>query len=91
MQLAIDYQSTSIWHPYCKHVLLLWRQAVLHQHAVHKVSFIARDATDSRAFGYIYGPGDGTHQFFGVKTEKAVSPYLEHCVGKQYWCYIIPQ
>ena len=48
-------------------------QNAIHQHAVHRISFIARDVSDARAFGYIYGPGDGTHKFFGIKTEKAVS------------------
>ncbi|KAK3579100.1 hypothetical protein CHS0354_022120 [Potamilus streckersoni] len=46
-------------------------QAVQHTHAVHKISFISRDMTDSRAFGYVYGVGDGTHKFFAIKTEKA--------------------
>ena len=31
---------------------------------------------DPRAFGYIYGPGDGNHQFFAIKTEKAVSVHI---------------
>ena len=57
----------------------LWLfQTVLHTHAVHRISFISRDVSDNRAFGYIYGPGDGTHKFFGIKTEKAVC-----------WWYII--
>ncbi|NXS43880.1 DAB2 protein, partial [Balaeniceps rex] len=38
-----------------------------HEHPVNKVSFIARDVTDNRAFGYICG-GEGQHQFFAIKT-----------------------
>ncbi|GAB0207294.1 disabled 2-like [Grus japonensis] len=38
-----------------------------HEHSVNKVSFIARDVTDNRAFGYICG-GEGQHQFFAIKT-----------------------
>ncbi|ESO92381.1 hypothetical protein LOTGIDRAFT_87453, partial [Lottia gigantea] len=44
---------------------------VEHTHEVHRISFISRDVTDSRAFGYVYGPGDGSHKFFAIKTEKA--------------------
>ena len=29
--------------------------------------------TDSRAFGYVYGAGEGKHKFYAIKTEKAVS------------------
>jgi hypothetical protein len=40
---------------------------------VHKISFIAQDLSDSRAFGYIYGSPENGHRFFGIKTEKAAS------------------
>ncbi|XP_031765653.2 protein disabled isoform X2 [Galleria mellonella] len=45
----------------------------LHHHPVHKISFIAQDMTDSRAFGYIFGSPDTSHRFFGIKTDKAAS------------------
>ena len=48
-------------------------QVVLHHHAVHKISFISRDVNDARAFGYVYGPGEGKHEFYGIKTDKPVS------------------
>ena len=43
----------------------------LYHHPVHKISFIAQDMTDTRAFGYIYGSPENGHRFFGIKTEKA--------------------
>ena len=46
-------------------------QDCLYHHPVHKISFIAQDMTDSRAFGYIYGSPENGHRFFGIKTEKA--------------------
>ena len=38
---------------------------------MHKISFIAQDMTDNRAFGYVYGSPENGHRFFGIKTEKA--------------------
>lgn len=48
-------------------------QDCLYHHPVHKISFIAQDMTDSRAFGYIFGSPDTGHRFFGIKTDKAAS------------------
>ncbi|XP_067838475.1 disabled homolog 2 isoform X2 [Heptranchias perlo] len=38
-----------------------------HEHTVNRISFIARDVTDNRAFGYVCG-AEGQHQFFAIKT-----------------------
>ncbi|XP_009069401.1 PREDICTED: disabled homolog 2 [Acanthisitta chloris] len=46
-----------------------------HEHPVNKISFIARDVTDSRAFGYICG-GEGQHQFFAIKTTQQAEPLV---------------
>ncbi|XP_040434346.1 disabled homolog 2-like isoform X2 [Falco naumanni] len=46
-----------------------------HEHPVNKVSFIARDVTDSRTFGYICG-GEGQHQFFAIKTAQQAEPLV---------------
>ncbi|NXI13436.1 DAB2 protein, partial [Irena cyanogastra] len=46
-----------------------------HEHPVNKISFIARDVTDNRAFGYICG-GEGQHQFFAVKTAQQAEPLV---------------
>jgi len=48
-------------------------QDCLYHHQVHKISFIAQDLTDTRAFGYIFGSPDTGHRFFGIKTEKSAS------------------
>ncbi|KAJ8910787.1 hypothetical protein NQ315_015128 [Exocentrus adspersus] len=50
----------------------------LYHHPVHKISFIAQDMTDSRAFGYIFGSPDTGHRFFGIKTDKAASQSIPH-------------
>ncbi|NXP05490.1 DAB2 protein, partial [Thinocorus orbignyianus] len=44
-------------------------------HPVNKVSFIARDVTDNRAFGYICGE-EGQHQFFAIKTAQQAEPLV---------------
>ncbi|XP_075922382.1 disabled homolog 1-like isoform X4 [Petromyzon marinus] len=41
-----------------------------HEHPVHKVSFIARDVSDHRAFGFVCGT-EGDHRFYAVKTAHA--------------------
>lgn len=46
-------------------------QVIEHEHVVNKISFIARDVTDNRAFGYVYG-AEGQHQFFAIKTAQLV-------------------
>uniref|UniRef100_A0A2K5QTX3 DAB adaptor protein 2 n=1 Tax=Cebus imitator TaxID=2715852 RepID=A0A2K5QTX3_CEBIM len=46
-----------------------------HEHPVNKISFIARDVTDNRAFGYVCG-GEGQHQFFAIKTGQQAEPLV---------------
>ncbi|XP_061763773.1 disabled homolog 2 isoform X3 [Nerophis ophidion] len=45
------------------------------EHAVNKISFIARDVTDNRAFGYVCG-AEGQHQFFAIKTAQQAEPLV---------------
>jgi hypothetical protein len=40
---------------------------VMHQHAIPKISYIWRDQTDARAFGYVYGAPDIGHRFVAIK------------------------
>ncbi|XP_054613782.1 disabled homolog 2 isoform X2 [Dunckerocampus dactyliophorus] len=46
-----------------------------HEHMVNKISFIARDVTDNRAFGYVCG-AEGQHQFFAIKTAQQAEPLV---------------
>ncbi|XP_039606572.1 disabled homolog 2-like isoform X3 [Polypterus senegalus] len=46
-----------------------------HEQPVNKISFIARDVTDSRAFGYVCG-AEGQHQFFAIKTAQQAEPLV---------------
>ena len=39
-------------------------------HTVPQISFISRDETDTRAFGYVFGNSATGHQFIGIKTKK---------------------
>ncbi|XP_031716240.1 disabled homolog 2 isoform X2 [Anarrhichthys ocellatus] len=45
------------------------------EHMVSKISFIARDVTDNRAFGYVCG-AEGQHQFFAIKTAQQAEPLV---------------
>lgn len=42
----------------------------LYHHTVPQISFISRDETDPRAFGYVFGNSTTGHQFIGIKTKK---------------------
>ncbi|XP_075472138.1 disabled homolog 1 isoform X3 [Ascaphus truei] len=46
-----------------------------HQHAVHEISYIAKDITDHRAFGYVCGK-EGNHRFVAIKTAQAAEPVI---------------
>ena len=59
-----------VYNPSCLPIYTILQDCLYH-HPVHKISFIAQDMTDSRAFGYIYGSPENGHRFFGIKTEKA--------------------
>nr|XP_004671895.1 disabled homolog 1 isoform X1 [Jaculus jaculus]XP_044995253.1 disabled homolog 1 isoform X1 [Jaculus jaculus]XP_044995254.1 disabled homolog 1 isoform X1 [Jaculus jaculus] len=49
--------------------------ALQHHHAVHEISYIAKDITDHRAFGYVCGK-EGDHRFVAIKTAQAAEPVI---------------
>lgn len=53
-------------------LLVVFFQLLQHHHAVHEISYIAKDITDHRAFGYVCGK-EGNHRFVAIKTAQAVS------------------
>ncbi|KAJ0032241.1 hypothetical protein NQD34_002322 [Periophthalmus magnuspinnatus] len=46
-----------------------------HHHAVHEISYIAKDITDHRAFGYVSGK-EGNHRFVAIKTAQSAEPVI---------------
>jgi hypothetical protein len=42
----------------------------IYKHAVNRISYIARDANDPRAIGYIYKSGNNSYQYYAIKTER---------------------
>lgn len=46
-----------------------------HHHAVHEISYIAKDTTDHRAFGYVCGK-EGNHRFVAIKTAQSAEPLI---------------
>lgn len=63
-----------------KLLFMFFLKVIEHEHPVNKISFIARDVTDNRAFGYVCG-GEGQHQFFAIKTGQQVSSKSCHRPG----------
>ncbi|ERE84066.1 putative disabled-like protein [Cricetulus griseus] len=51
------------------------QKALQHHHAVHEISYIAKDITDHRAFGYVCGK-EGNHRFVAIKTAQAAEPVI---------------
>uniref|UniRef100_A0A8C6TH98 DAB adaptor protein 1a n=1 Tax=Neogobius melanostomus TaxID=47308 RepID=A0A8C6TH98_9GOBI len=50
-------------------------QVLQHHHAVHEISYIAKDITDHRAFGYVCGK-EGNHRFVAIKTAQSAEPVI---------------
>lgn len=45
-------------------------------HSIPLISYISRDVSDNRAFGFVYGSPESGHQFIGIKTEKFAVPIM---------------
>ena len=50
---------------------------VISQHPIPLISYISRDTSDTRAFGFVYGSPSEGHQFIGIKTEKQAIPVMQ--------------
>ncbi|CAG2118340.1 unnamed protein product, partial [Medioppia subpectinata] len=49
---------------------------LIYHHSVPQISFISRDESDSRAFGYVFGSSSTGHQFLALKTQKEALPIM---------------
>jgi len=52
-------------------------------HVINLISYITRDITDSRTFGYVYGSPEMGHQFIAIKSEKD-SMYVMNAIGQLF-------
>lgn len=68
--------------------MMYFLQVLQHHHAVHEISYIAKDITDHRAFGYVCGK-EGNHRFVAIKTAQSVSMTLYCCWNIYIYIYII--
>lgn len=50
------------------HIIDLKTNEVIHKHPVNRISYIARDPTDPRAFGYIFKSENNELQYMALKT-----------------------
>ncbi|KAI2796251.1 Dab2p, partial [Blomia tropicalis] len=55
----------------------------LFHHTVPQISFISRDESDTRAFGYVFGNSATGHQFIGIKTKKEAM-HIMQCIGQLF-------
>lgn len=63
------------------HLFPSFVQVLQHHHAVHEISYIAKDITDHRAFGYVCGK-EGNHRFVAIKTAQSVSVCIKLCLSE---------
>uniref|UniRef100_A0A672T794 Disabled homolog 1-like n=1 Tax=Sinocyclocheilus grahami TaxID=75366 RepID=A0A672T794_SINGR len=61
-----------------------------HHHAVHEISYIAKDITDHRAFGYVCGK-EGNHRFVAIKTAQSAEPVILDLRDLFQLIYVIKQ
>ncbi|XP_013978332.1 disabled homolog 1 isoform X1 [Salmo salar] len=67
VSLTVSFGGIKIFHE---------KSGVLqHHHAVHEISYIAKDITDHRAFGYVCGK-EGNHRFVAIKTAQSAEPVI---------------
>jgi len=58
------------------HIIDLKSNEVIHKHPVNRISYIARDPSDPRAFGYIFKSENNELQYLALKTEKAAADVI---------------
>ncbi|KAM6264614.1 disabled homolog 1 isoform X7 [Aptenodytes patagonicus] len=72
--IGIDEVSAARGDKLCQDSMMKLK-LLQHHHAVHEISYIAKDITDHRAFGYVCGK-EGNHRFVAIKTAQAAEPVI---------------